>query len=155
MTEARLRVRFNRSACELDIEGTPSLVEAWWTKLSPLLNVPQKQPLVESEHYSAAHAATKQLAPVVFGEYFSRFRNDVTDVDKVLIAGSYVQMQDGDKSFSTSVANQLLLEQNVKVSNASENVRRLIHTKRVFAVSRGKYRVSSTGFEHLDSLKMA
>jgi len=39
------------------------------------------------------------------------------------------------------------------VTNASENVRRLVQTKRVFVVSDGRFRVSANGLEYLKSLK--
>ena len=57
--------------------------------------------------------------------------------------------------FTTKVAKQLLMDQSIKVANASESVRRLKESKRVFAVSDGKFRVSAGGAEYLQTLKSA
>lgn len=91
--------------------------------------------------------------PAVFGEFFTEFRSDITDVDKILIAGAFAQAQDAERLFTTKAANQLLLDQNIKVTNASENVRRLTQSKRVFVVSDGRFRVSASGAEYLKTLK--
>lgn len=91
--------------------------------------------------------------PVARPSGCGEFRSDVTDVDKVLIAGAFAQAQNSERVFTTKAAKQLLLDQNIKVSNASENVRRLTQTKRVFVVSDGKFRVSASGAEHLKTLK--
>ena len=90
-----------------------------------------------------------------FGEFYGGFRSDITDVDKVLIAAAFVQGKDSDRTFTTKSANQLLLDQNIKVTNASENVRRLTQTKRAFVVSDGRFRVSASGLDHLKSLRTA
>lgn len=76
-------------------------------------------------------------------------------MDKVLVAAAFIQSRDQERMFTTKAANQALLDQNIKVANASENIRRLINTKRAFVVSNGKYRVSAGGFEHLNSLKVS
>jgi len=47
------------------------------------------------------------------------------------------------------------MDQSIKVANASESVRRLKESKRVFAVSDGKFRVSAGGAEYLQTLKSA
>jgi hypothetical protein len=93
--------------------------------------------------------------PDLFGEFYTEFRSDITDVDKVLVAAAFVQGRDQERVFTTKAANQALIDQNIKVANASENVRRLIQTKRVFVVSDGKYRVSAGGLEHLNLLKVS
>jgi len=93
--------------------------------------------------------------PEIFGEYYAEFRSDITDVDKILIAGSFVQARDAERVFTTKTANQLLLDQNIKVGNASESVRRLTQTKRAFVVSDGRFRVSANGLEHLKTLTVA
>jgi hypothetical protein len=92
--------------------------------------------------------------PDVFGEFYTEFRSDITDVDKVLVAAAFIQGRDQERVFTTKAANQALLDQNIKVANASENVRRLIQTKRAFVVSDGRYRVSAGGLEYLNSLKV-
>lgn len=158
MSDTRIRVRANRSTGELEVEGSPELVAEWWEKLWPemgkgapvadvSLPAPKRQlPLI---------GTTSPQIPIVFGEYYSEFRSDTTDVDKVLIAGAFTQDKDIDRVFTTKNANQLLIEQNIKVGNASECVRRLVQARRAFVVSDGKFRVSASGFEHLKSLKVS
>jgi len=153
MSDINVRVRANRSTGELEVEGPAEIVKEWWEKLWPVM----------SESAPTTTAATKQprlLAasntplPDVFGEYYHEFRSDITDVDRVLIAGAFVQSRDPDRVFTTKNANQVLLDQNIKLVNASQGVRRLLSMKRAFGVSDGRFRVSSTGFEHLNSLKV-
>jgi hypothetical protein len=150
-----IRIRANRSTGELEIEGSLQVVAEWWERLWPQLReiAPAAAPVIQLPRQSLPTATSNAQHPEVFGEYFSEFRSDVTDVDKVLIAGVFVQGKDPERVFSTKNANQLLLDQNIKVANASECVRRLLHTKRAFVVSEGKFRVSATGFDHLKTLK--
>jgi hypothetical protein len=155
VNENRVRVRINRSTGELEVEGTEQQVTAWWEKLWPQLsNAPTPTaPSNLMQPLALAHSGGNHDLPEIFGEYYSEFRSDVTDVDRVLIAGSFVQARDSERVFTTKGANQLLLDQNIKVTNASENVRRLTQTKRVFVVSDGRFRVSTIGIEHLKTLR--
>lgn len=154
MSENRLRVRMNRNTGELELEGNEAQVTAWWERLWPQLleAQPGTAPATVSPR-PVANQSNGLDVPEIFGEYFTEFRSDVTDVDKILIAGSFVQAREPERVFSTKAANQLLLDQNIKVANASVNVRRLTQTKRVFVVSDGRFRVSATGFEHLKTLR--
>lgn len=153
MSEARIKVRANRATGELEVEGPAAAVAEWWEKLWPeLAEAPRAAATPAAQRQALLPAGNGDL-PDVFGEYFTEFRSDVTDVDKVLIAGAYIQSKEADRTFSTKAANQLLLDQNIKVANASENVRRLTQTKRVFVVSDGKFRVSAAGLDHLKTLK--
>jgi len=146
----------NRSTGELELDGPPELVAEWWEKLWPEFSggSPVPPPLTQKALLLPATGQGQVQLPMVFGEFFTGFRSDVTDVDKVLIAGAFAQEHEQDRTFTTKVANQHLIDQNIKVANASENVRRLIQTKRAFVVSTGKYRVSATGFEHLKTLQV-
>jgi hypothetical protein len=152
MNEITLRVRANRNSGDLEIEGPPDLVNEWWEKLWPTLNQTGRgdSPPIKPRVGNAGNLET----PEVFGEFFHEFRSDITDVDRILVAASFVQSKDADRSFTTKAANQVLLDQNIKVANPSQSVRRLLEAKRAFAISEGRFRVSSTGFEHLNSLKL-
>jgi hypothetical protein len=151
----RLRVRINRSTGELELEGTEQQVSTWLEKLSPLLNEGRVATIRNgpAPPLALAQPRADHDFPEFFGEYYSEFRSDITDVDRVLIAGAFVQAKEPDRVFTTKNANQLLLDQNIKVTNASENVRRLVTTKRVFGVPGGKFRVSASGLEHLKVLR--
>jgi hypothetical protein len=153
MSESRVRVRANRTTGELEIEGPAQAVEEWWHKLWPEL-AQVSRPAAELPSQNQALLPSTGNLPEVFGEFYTEFRSDITDVDKVLVAAAFVQGKDQERVFTTKAANLVLLDQNIKVTNASENVRRLIQTKRAFVISEGKYRVSTGGFEHLSSLKV-
>lgn len=154
MAEEMVRVRAIRSTGELEVEGSPALVKEWWEKLWPQMGVgmvaPSEQPRGEAQPSQPAGSSSP---PAVFGEFYNEFRADITDVDRVLISAAFFQLQDAERTFTTKGANQLLLDQNTKVGNASECVRRLIAAKRAFVVTDGRFRVSQTGFEHLKTLK--
>lgn len=155
MSESRIKVRANRSTGELEVEGPAAAVAEWWEKLWPEMGESRvaAPSSVPGQRQALLPVAGAGQVPEVFGEFYAEFKSDVTDVDKVLIAGAFIQTKEADRTFNTKAANQLLLDQNIKVANASENVRRLSQTKRVFVVSDGKFRVSAAGLEHLKTLK--
>ncbi|MFO0972126.1 MAG: hypothetical protein U1A27_01630 [Phycisphaerae bacterium] len=153
MSEPRIKVRANRTTGELELEGPAAAVAEWWDKLWSELREPARAATGGASQRQALLPAASVELPDVFGEFYTEFRSDVTDVDKVLIAGAFIQGKETDRTFNTKAANQLLLDQNIKVANASENVRRLTQTKRVFVVSDGKFRVSAAGLDHLKTLK--
>lgn len=156
MNSASIKVRANQGTGELEIEGLVQDVTEWWNKLWPEIRQGNKSGAVLPSNnlrpIPPAEAGNGHL-PDTFGEYFSEFRTEVTDVDKMLIAATYAQGKDPDRLFATKSANELLVDQNIKLANASECVRRLHQAKRVFAVSNGKFRVSASGLEHLKSLR--
>ena len=151
MNEQRMRVRANRSAGELELEGSVDNVKEWWNRLWPEIG---------ARNDSAPTAVVSvgidpgSESVALFGEFYSQFRSDISDIDKVLVAAVFVQTKDADRCFTTKSANQLLVDQNIKVSNASESVRRLMQTKRVFVVSSGRFRVSTIGLEYLNNLRI-
>jgi hypothetical protein len=156
VTETRIRIRANRSTGELEVEGPEPRVLEWWEKLWPDISASARSSRPEpvpQRSVSLPPPSNGDGIPGVFGEFFSEFRSDITDVDKILVAGAFAQGQDAERVFTTKAANQLLLDQNIKVTNASENVRRLTQAKRVFVVSNGKFRVSASGAEYLKTLK--
>lgn len=158
MSDARIRIKANKSTGELEIEGPSQTVTEWWDKLWPEVSqsVGAAPPQLQGggARTQLLSAPNDGQMPDLFGEFFTQFRSDITDVDKVLVAAAFVQGRDQERVFTTKAANQALVDQNIKVANASENVRRLIHMKRVFVVTGGKYRVSASGLERLNSLKV-
>lgn len=158
MSDVRIKVRANRSTGELEIEGPAAVVEKWWDKLWASFGAAQtpeaKATTVARQSPPALAQLTTDL-PEVFGEFFHGFRSDISDVDRVLIAGAFIQARDPDRVFTTKSANQLLIDQNIKLTNPSESVRRLLNSKRSFVVTDGRFRVSAGGFDHLMALKSA
>ena len=158
MSNASIKIRVNRSTGELELEGPQQLVSEWWDKVWPELSqepVAPTGPIGSNRLLMPPRSSSSSSTglPEVFGEFYTEFRSDITDTDRVLVAGAFVQDKEPEKTFTTKSANQLLLDQNIKVGNPSEAVRRLISSKRAFVVSDGRFRVSATGLEYLQTLK--
>jgi hypothetical protein len=77
----------------------------------------------------------------------------LTDVDRVQIAGHYLQCKTPDRAFDTGAANGLLKDQGIRVGNASECVRRNLTGKRIFALTKGNFRLSTEGLSYLKELR--
>jgi len=155
MSDDRIRVRANRSTGEVEVEGPSHKVSEWWEKLWPLISThsgPVALP-APTPHGQVTSKASDLQVPSMFGEFFSEFQPDISEVDKILVAGAFIQGRDPDRAFTTKAVNQLLLDQNIKVANASECVRRLVGSKRAFVVGDGKFRLSTNGLDHLKSLR--
>ena len=166
---ADVRLRVNFTTREIDLAGPEESVRLIWEAMAELRSqfaeplpkfadeaASDQEPgsLAELQQ-TAMVSLSDQVSPQEFGEYFYGFRSDISDVDRVLIAAAYVQQHSEDQSFRTGEAKQHLLNQGVKVANASEGVRRNLATKKAFALAdTGKYRVSRIGAEHLASLKI-
>jgi hypothetical protein len=127
-------------------------VAEWWEKLWPEVSGARPATSTATGEQLLAPLDNSQF-PEVFGEFFGEFQSDVTDVDKVLIAAAFAQGKDSERVFTTKSANRLLMDQNIKVANASANVRRLIEMKRAFPVGDGRFRVSASGLDYLKTLK--
>lgn len=156
------RVRVNLTQRELEIEGSESFVRSFGERLEGLL-----ESLADAgwaEPLPAAAAAAGNPAPAVpaepaatpafgtFGEFLTNLPGSATDVDKILAAGLWGQSQAADDCFATGDANKRLLEQGIKVGNASQCVKQSVLAKRVFVVQRGRFRVSQIGRQHLRQL---
>ncbi len=85
-----IKVRAKRSTGELEVEGPAAVVAEWWEKLWPeLVGTPRVAAGPYSQRQALLPASNVDL-PDVFGEFYTEFRSDVTDVDKVLIAGAFI-----------------------------------------------------------------
>ena len=87
-----------------------------------------------------------------FGAFIQRLPSTATEVDTMLAAGLFVQSTTNDDTFSTAEANKRLLEQGFKLGNPSQCVRQSLVAKRLFQVSRGRFRISQHGRAHLRQL---
>ena len=161
MEDKTARIRINFSIGEIEIEGTETFVREhvdkyenlfeFWRKESRVKSVPQE--IATSEKVPAQ--AERDL-PEVFGDYLQKFPKSITNIDKVLMAGYFIQSHEPDKCFTRRNANILLTEQGYKVSNPSDSVNQSKKSKRIFAVpseGKGKFRVSQDGIDYINGLQ--
>lgn len=152
------RIRISLSAGELEVEGAEEFVAQYDEAINTLISRLEDQPIQSPTPVEAAAAGASpgaaQAAPTgqrEFGEVLHSLPSNATGTDRILVAGWYAQTASADNTFSTGEANQLLLGQGIKLSNASQALKGAISAKRVFKVG-SRYRVSRTGEEHLRSL---
>jgi hypothetical protein len=152
MPANELHVRINVSEREVEIRGTEDQVREWYERLESIVlsNAPRRQSGGSEPPRVAAEVLESDTS---FGEHLQSFPRDVTDVDRALMAGLFLQQLDPDKVFSTSAVSDLLREQGYKLSNASMSVKRNLTAGRIFIQSKGKFRVSQAGQDYLAKLR--
>ena len=154
--DQRGRLRINLTQREFEVEGSEEFVRGFADRIQELLEqldgpapVPPGAPTARE---AAPPAETPSSDLGTFGEFMLRLPSSATDVDKMLAAGFYVQANSADDAFSTADANRRLTEQGVKLGNPSQCVKQSLLAKRVFLLSKGRYRVSQPGRAHLRQL---
>jgi hypothetical protein len=156
--DQRGRLRINLTQREFEVEGSEEFVRGFADRIQELLDQldgPAPAPIAVAavaRESAAAPADTAASDLGTFGEFMLRLPSASTDVDKMLAAGFYVQMNSADDAFSTADANRRLTEQGVKLGNPSQCVKQSLLAKRVFLLSKGRYRVSQPGRAHLRQL---
>ena len=154
--EQSARLRINLTTREIEIEGSEAFVREYAEKFEELVaslaNPPAPAGDAPTPEHAPADAPLAAGLPSTFGEYLHMFPSDITDLDKMLIAGYYVQSQSQDNSFATANAHNLLKEQGIRLANAADCVKKNQKAKRIFALERGRFRVSKSGGEHISAL---
>lgn len=153
----RTRVRINLAQAEIEVEGSESFVLSFRPRLEALLDRLPREPAPAAESAPEptparppAATARAELGPL--GEFLHHLPPSATEVDRMLAAGYYLQQLSTDDSFATGDANKRLAEHGVKIGNPSQCVRQSLTARRVFAVTRGRFRVSQTGRAYLRQL---
>jgi hypothetical protein len=152
VAEERARLRINLAQREFEVEGSETFVRTYASRFETLLKrfdgedetAPEPDPPPPLQGVTVAGPPS----PRSFGELLHHLPRAASDVDRILVAGHYVQARSNDRSFSTGEANALLTEQGVKLGNPSQCVKQNVIAKRVFK-HQGRYRVSQTGVDHL------
>jgi hypothetical protein len=151
--DQRTRIRINLSQREFEVEGSEDFVRSFADRFEELLaTIDPAAPLDLPDPPGAPRPVESNPALGSFGEFILRLPSSSTDVDKMLAAGFYMQSTSVDDAFGTSDANKRLLEQGIKLGNPSQCVKQSLLAKRVFLVSKGRYRVSQPGRAHLRQL---
>lgn len=93
------------------------------------------------------------LVPDSFGEWMHKFRDDINDQEKALVASFYVQAKSSTNDFKTIEVSNCLKDHGIKIANPSTNIKRLATKKLTFQTRKvGKLifmRVSKDGETHL------
>lgn len=155
----RSRVRINLAQAEVEVEGSEAFIAGFRPQLEALLervvavqaSQPEK-PAVPATASLVSPVAPPRVGLPPFGEYLHFLPQSATEVDRMLAAGFYLQQLAADDSFATGDANKRLAEHGIKIGNASQCVRQSLAARRVFAVARGRFRVSQQGRSYLRQL---
>lgn len=161
--EDKARIRINLNSREIEIEGPEQFIEKYDAIINSYLehmsNAPEKATVLGGKN--SADTQTDGDTPQdqnryepkyqSFGEFYSKIPKSAKDVDKILAAGYFVQNSSNDGAFSTKDASKLLIEQHVKLSNASAFMKSNLETRKAFK-HEGKYKVSEQGIEYLKKL---
>lgn len=158
MDQARTRLKINLSQGEFEVEGSEAFVERYAERIDALFaglakgrsEPPAMAPAQAngSDKPGRPVSAAAARAPEHLGEWLEHLPRSSTDVDRMLLAGYYVQIRSSDQCFGTGEANALLTDQGIKVGNPSQCVKQNLVAKRVFKHHR-RYRVSQTGLDQL------
>jgi hypothetical protein len=153
------RVRVCVQTGELEVQGTEKFVAEYGDAIAALLDrmatTPVPVALVgngngkPSEPSVTASGGTMDL--LSFPEALHGLPKNATGSDQILLAGSFAARSNPEKTFATSDASALLVEQGIKLSNPSQALKNNLAGKKVFKVG-SRYRVSKTGEDHLKNL---
>lgn len=166
--EEKAKIRINLNSREVEIEGSEDFVSKYDETINSFLEKiyleddrkNQSKINNEVEHTKVQttnsngdnHDDNNNIDDdASFGELYNKLSNSAKDVDKMLLAGYFVQLSSEDKIFSTRDASRLLLEQGVKLTNPSASLKSNMSTKKVFK-HKGHYRISETGISYIKSL---
>lgn len=160
--EITTKIRINLSSLELEIQGSEAFVNSYSADINGMLErltanlkggTPSAQiPLTKNVTTETGLVRPTGL-PGTFGEYYHFLKRSSNDNDKILVAGFFAQSNNEDNAFETGDATKLLLEQGVKVANASTSINRNIKSKFLIRLTKKKFRVSSPqGMDHIKEL---
>lgn len=167
--ENNVSIRINLNAREFEIKGTEEFISKYDEVIQTYLSIIQDangEDIHNDQHAnngeqttekedgqkdSQKNGITRDDVPSSFGEYFHKLPKSAKDVDKMLLAGYYIQQTNESNTFSTNDASRLLIEQGVKLSNPSQSMKSNLSTKRVFK-HQGRFKVSQTGIDYLKSI---
>jgi hypothetical protein len=155
--ENSTRIYVNLSSKEFEVEGSEQFVKEYYEKIESLMSTlpnitPPPQVHFETGRSQPPAGLSEAKFPSTFGEYFNYFPRNITDVDKILVAGYFSSSQSGDKTFSTGDARKLLTQQSIKLSNPSRSLQQNKTSKKIFSTPGGRFQVSQIGIDYINNL---
>lgn len=160
-TGENARIRISLSTGELEIEGSVSFVSQYAESIEVVLERLRTEgpsaPIAARTATRAADASpsvstvsTSAGGLEPFGQVLHSLASK-TGTDQILLAGYYVGSVNSDGTFATNEAHKLLIEQGVKLSNASQSLKNNLTSKRVFKVGT-RFKVAKSGVDYLKTV---
>lgn len=91
-----------------------------------------------------------------FGEWFQKFKKDLTETEKALIAAYYIQNNSAENEFKTIEVTKTLKDYGIRLSNTSLFLNNLQSQRYIFPTEKKENviyrRVSTDGVEYLKTL---
>ncbi len=151
--EGQFSIRINLSAKEFELTGSEEFIETYYNKLSDMI----KSSGIENHSDGAASLSESKIrekkeAFFSFENLLNKFsEKSVTNTDKILITGYYMQLKYKDGFYTKDVKN-LLLDYGIKIENPSQLIKNSINTNKIISVGRGKFKVSQNGEKYIKGL---
>ena len=159
-TSEASRIRVNLATGELEIEGSETFVSQYADSIASVLDRllehgPSAPPTAPTPVVATAGGGGS--APTSADEPFGEVLHSLSSksgTDQILLAGYFYAKSTSDGTFSTMEAHKLLIEQGVKLSNASQSMKNNLVSKRAFKVG-SRFKIAKTGIDYLNSLGMS
>jgi hypothetical protein len=157
-TGENARIRVSLTAGELEIEGTEAFVSQYADSIESVLDRLRAEgpsaPPQTAQSPVTGGSTSPMASPAPGDQPFGEVLHSLSSkagTDQILLAGYYVGKNATDGTFSTIDANKLLIEQGVKLSNASQSLKNNVAAKRAFKVG-SRYKVAKLGIDYLKTL---
>jgi hypothetical protein len=164
-TNKQIKIRINLNSREFEVQGEQEIIfKNFGELIKEYLDSIKKEPIIKNvseephnkgvkpaTNYQSTEGANEPL-PDNFGEFYHKFPKTLSNVDKLLVACLFVQANSEGKYYTLKEANDLLIQQGVKLSNANAFNAANNETKRIFKISSKNYKVSDIGVEYIKSM---
>ena len=163
------KIKLKLKSAEIEIEGNQEFVEKQIENLANIFelvstseNIEEEEEVLDEilEKVDSTETDSEDTQDIVipdnFGEWYHKFKSDISNFDKALVAGYFVQSNSSTKDFKTSEVNKTLKDHGIKLSSATVFINQLADKKLVFQTRKvGNLhfmRVSQEGLKHFKSI---